>query len=153
MPDIAKLDFEEGALLSTFMLEEAAFGLEAATIQEIVKTGEIAKVYNAPAFVLGIRNLRGRIITVIDLAVRLGLRTEGSPIGEDSRLLIAEWRGESIGLLVDRVADTVVAEKHEVAPPPPDLNGIPSRLLWGVYQGHGKVVALLALENVLDTAT
>jgi len=150
MTDSEKLELGEGALISTFMLGDAVFGARASEIQEIVLAGDIAKVYNAPAFVLGMRNLRGRIITVINLAARLGLRGATGNSREESRLLIAESRGESIGLFVDRVSDTVVAEKHEISPPPPDMNGISSRFLWGVYQGHGRVAALLDLDAALD---
>ena len=69
--------------------------------------GELTPVRHAPDYVAGIRNLRGRIITVIDLCVRLGLGAV--EIGPESRILIADWKGEPVGLLVDRVADAIDA--------------------------------------------
>ena len=66
---------QEDLLIATFLLgEECVFGIDASMIQEVIMVGELRPVRHAPAYVAGIRNLRGRIITVIDLSVRLGTR-------------------------------------------------------------------------------
>ena len=69
--------------------------IDATLIQEVVMVGELTPVRHAPDYVAGIRNLRGRIITVIDLCVRLGLGSV--EIGPESRILIADWKGEPVG--------------------------------------------------------
>ena len=74
--------------------------------------GELTPVRHAPDYVAGIRNLRGRIITVIDLCVRLGLGSV--EIGPESRILIADWKGEPVGLLVRRVADAIAIEARAI---------------------------------------
>ena len=71
--DISNAKAEAELLVATFLLGEAIFAIDTALIQEVVMTGDLTPVRHAPGYVAGIRNLRGRIITVIDLRVRLGL--------------------------------------------------------------------------------
>jgi purine-binding chemotaxis protein CheW len=99
--------------------------------------------------VAGIRNLRGRIITVIDLCVRLGLGAV--EIGPESRILIADWKGEPVGLLVDRVEDAVAVEAGGLEPAPPNLHGVQMQKLLGVFPSGERLAALLDLAAVLDT--
>src|SRR5208337_4889093 len=97
---ISNPETAEDLLISTFQLgdDDGVFGIDATLIEEVVMVGELTPVRHAPAYVAGIRNLRGRIITVIDLCVRLGLGAV--KIGPECRILIADWRGEPVGLLV-----------------------------------------------------
>lgn len=141
----AKVD---GGLYATFLLGEAAFGVAAEQVQEVVRPGSITPVHHAPPFVLGIRNLRGKIVTVIDLAVRLDLGS--AEVGPDSRVLIVDWQGEPVGLLVDSVADTVAIDGEGIEPPPANVHGVQARHLRGVYRGTERLVAVLELGVVLQ---
>jgi purine-binding chemotaxis protein CheW len=141
---------EEDLLAATFQLggDDGVFGIDATLIQEVVMVGEITPVRHAPDYVAGIRNLRGRIITVIDLCVRLGLGFV--EIGPESRILIADWKGEPVGLLVDRVADAITVEAGALEPAPPNLHGIQMQKLLGVFRSGERLAALLDLAAVLD---
>lgn len=143
-------DFEgaEGTpLVATFHLCEGLFGVGAGQVQEVVRMGDLTPVHRAPRYVVGIRNLRGRIVTVIDLAVRLGLgAVDARP---QNRILIVESHGEPVGLLVESVADTIAVDQGEVVPPPPNVNGVQSQYLSGVIRSGERLVALLALDAVL----
>src|SRR5215831_15099468 len=92
---------DETLLVSVFQLGNAMFGIPAAQIQEVVQMGSITPVHHAPSCIVGIRNLRGRIVTVIDLGTRLDLGE--AERGPESRILIVDSEGELVGLLVDRV--------------------------------------------------
>jgi len=139
---------DNSMLVATFLLGEAAFGIDAQQVHEVVRVGDVTPVHHAPPSVVGIRNLRGRIVTVIDLCVRLGLGTV--TIGPESRILIVELQNEPIGLLVDKVAETVSAGAEDIEPPPPNLHGIQSKNLAGVCRGGGRLVALLNPATVLQ---
>lgn len=140
----------DGLLVATFLLGEAVFGIDAQQVQEVAKVGDLTRVHHAPADVVGIRNLRGRIVTVIDLRTRLELgKVTPSP---ENRLLIVDGHGEPLGLLVDRVADTFTARLEDLAPPPPNLHGVQSRNIRGVCQGGGRLVALLDHVVLLQPA-
>ena len=109
---------KEDLLIATFQLggDDGFFGIDATLIQEVVMVGELRPVRHAPDYVAGIRNLRGKIITVIDLCVRLELGAV--EIGTESRILIADWKGEPVGLLVDRVADAIAVRADDLESPP-----------------------------------
>lgn len=141
---------EEEILVCTFVLgNDGLFGLDATLIQEVVMKADITPVRHAPEFVAGIRNLRGRIITVIDLCVRLGLGAVNR--GPESRILIADWGGEPIGLLVDRVADAVAVEGGALERPPSNLQGVQMQKLRGVFRTGDRLAALLDLASVLES--
>lgn len=137
-------------LAATFLLGQAAFGLDTAQIQEVVRLDNVTPVRHAPAYVVGIRNLRGRIVTVIDLRTRLELGRVNP--GPESRILIVEAQGEPIGLLVDQVADTIEINTADIQPAPSNVNGVQGRHLGGVCRNGARLVALLDLTVVLQTA-
>ena len=145
---ISNSEVEEELLTATFELgSDGVFGIDATLIQEVVMVGEITPVRHAAEYVAGIRNLRGRIITVIDLCVRLGLGAV--EIGPESRILIADWKGEPVGLLVDRVADAIALEAGDLEPAPPNLHGVQMQKLRGVFRSGERLAALLDLAAVL----
>jgi purine-binding chemotaxis protein CheW len=148
---ISNPETQEDLLVATFQLgdDDGVFGIDATLIQEVVMAGELTPVRHAQPYVAGIRNLRGRIITVIDLCVRLELGTV--EIGPESRILIADWKGEPVGLLVDRVADAVAVEAGGLEPAPPNLHGVQMQKLLGVFPSGERLAALLDLTAVLDT--
>ena len=139
---------DDGSLVATFMLGEAVFGILADNVQEVVKTGDITPVHQAPAHVVGIRNLRGRIVTVLDLAVRLDMGSVNT--GPDNRILIVEWQNEPVGLLVDSVADAVPVASDDVMPAPSNLHGVQAYNLMGVFRHGERIVGLLDTGTVLQ---
>jgi purine-binding chemotaxis protein CheW len=145
---ISNTKVEEDLLIATFQLGAGVFGIDTTLIQEVVMVGELTPVRDAPDYVAGIRNLRGRIITVIDLCVRLGLGCV--EVGPESRILIADWKGESLGLLVDRVADAISVSADKLDPAPPNLHGVQMQKLRGVFRSGERLAALLDLATVLS---
>jgi purine-binding chemotaxis protein CheW len=148
---ISNPDTAEDLLIATFQLggDDGVFGIDATLVQEVVMVGELTPVRHSPDYVAGIRNLRGRIITVIDLCVRLGLGSV--EIGPESRILIADWKGEPVGLLVDRVADAITVGAGELESAPPNLHGVQMQKLLGVFRTGERLAALLDLAVVLGT--
>lgn len=139
---------DDALLMACFNLGAAAFGIDARQVQEVAKMGDLTRVRHAPPEVVGIRNLRGRIVTIIDLAIRLKLgRVTPSPA---NRVLIVDCQGEPLGLLVDCVADTMNVRAEDLAPPPPSLNGLESRSLRGVCRSEGRLVAILDHDALLN---
>ncbi len=138
---------EQQMLISTFFLGQAAFGLDTAKVQEVVRVGEVTPVHSAPGFVLGVMNLRGRIVTVIDLGVKLEL--DRREPGADSRIFIVDWQGEQVGLLVDRVAEAIVVDQADLKSAPENVRNMQSRQFKGVFQVAGRLAALLDMAAVL----
>ena len=138
---------EDALLVSVFRLGDAMFGIPAAQIQEVVQMGSVTPVHHALPYIVGIRNLRGRIVTVIDLGMRLEL---GEAVrGGDSRIMIVDSEGELVGLLVDRVDDTVFLHAENMSPPPPNLGALQESALRGVYRCPDGLVTLLDHSTIL----
>jgi len=133
--------------LATFSVGEAQCGIDILKIQEINKQTEVTGVPQSPDYVVGVLNLRGRIVTVIDLGLKTGL----SPItrDKDNRNIIVDSMGEHIGLLVDRISDVMSADPSHVEPPPANLGGIEVSYFEWVVKTEAGLIRVLDIERVL----
>lgn len=134
-------------LLATFYVRHALCALDAAGIQEVIRLGPVTPVRHAPAEVAGIVNLRGKIVTILDLGLRLGL--PAATPGRDARVFIIEDRNEFVGLLVDRVDEVVETDGAEWAPLPSNMSFLQARFFQGVCRIGDRVIALLNPAEVL----
>jgi purine-binding chemotaxis protein CheW len=133
--------------MSCFYVGSALCGIDIRVIQEMNKQMEMTRVPGAPSYVLGIMNLRGRIVTIIDLGKKLGLGE--SKKTEQSRIIIVNSREENIGLLVDRIADVVTTRWEDVDPTPSNIKGIKGKYFHGVCKAGKELVAILDIDTVL----
>ena len=137
-----------GALqMSCFYVGSALCGIDINLIQEMNKQMEMTKVRQARSYVLGIMNLRGRIVTIIDLGLKLGLAP--SKTTETSRIIIVNSRDENIGLLVDRITDVVTSKWEDVEPTPSNIKGVKGRYFQGVLKSSKDLIAVLDVGEVL----
>jgi purine-binding chemotaxis protein CheW len=142
------IEQEEGTtLISTFHLGDALFGIDALEVQEVVPLSKLTLVHHANEYISGIINLRGQIVTVLNLASKLDI--ERSTEQPARHILIVTWRGEHIGLLVDSVADVVPAEMERLAPSPANVSAVQQKFIKGVCQADRRLVAVLNLDAVL----
>lgn len=137
--------------ISTFYLGEVLFGIDINRVQEINKLSEMTKVPLAPAYVKGVVNLRGRIVTVIDLGYKLG-KNHAVDTGETTNIIV-ESKGEYIGLMVDRIWDVIQAEENSMNPPPANIGGIHGKFFKGVVQREKQLVGILDIERILADET
>lgn len=133
--------------LACFFIGSALCGIDINAIQEMNRQLEMTRVPQAPAYVLGIMNLRGRIVTIIDLGRKLGLAP--SKQTDSSRIIIVNSREENIGLLVDRITDVVKAKWEDVGPTPSNIKGMKGAYFLGVLKTSKDLVAILDVEEVL----
>jgi purine-binding chemotaxis protein CheW len=133
--------------LCTFYIGDAQFGLDILKVQEINKQMEMTRVPQAPEYVLGVLNLRGRIVTVIDLGRKLGLSQ--TILNDESRNIIVDFQDEYIGLLVDRIGDVVLAEWDKVESPPANIGSIQGRFFEGVFKAKENLIGVMDVEEVL----
>lgn len=137
-----------GTLLATsFEVRGALCALDASIVEEVVRLRRTTPVPHGPAYLLGVMNLRGKIVSVIDLGRKLDLGA-GEP-GEESRVYIVRDRAELVGLLVDRTADVIELEAAALEPPPANVRGVESRFVRGVGRAGGRLAAVLDPAAVL----
>jgi len=133
--------------LSTFYVGDALCGMDILKIQEINKLMERTEVPQAPSYVVGILNLRGQIVTVVDLGKKIGLAA--TDISDKSRNIIVNSKGEYIGLLVKQISDVIPADLDKVEPPPANIGGLQGRFFSGVFKTENKLVGILNVDEVL----
>ncbi len=97
---------------------------------------------------LGILNLRGRIVTVFDLGTRLALGSCRK--SDESRIIIVDDGSETVGLLVDQVADVIPIHQEAVQPTPANLNSLQGNFFENVYRSSDGLVGLLELDAILN---
>lgn len=131
----------------TFSLDEETFALPVEPVRQVVRVSNITRVPHAPRPVRGVTNLRGRVIPVIDLRMRVGL--DPSRISRHSRVVAVASRGRLLGLLVDAVHQVVHLDLNQVQPPPEDVMTIQSDYILGVYHQDDSLVLLLDVDRAL----
>ena len=136
--------------LSTFYVGDALYGMDILRVQEINRLMDFTMVPQSPEYVMGIMNLRGQIVTVIDLSKKLGLSE--TDLKDESRNIIVNDQGEYIGLLVDKISDVVRTDTDKIEPPPSNMGGVQSRFLQGVFKMDKNLIGILNVEELLKTA-
>ncbi|MBU3983688.1 MAG: chemotaxis protein CheW [Proteobacteria bacterium] len=116
-------------------------------IQEINKLMDMTKVPQAPSYVTGILNLRGQIVTIIDLGKKLGLGSTDTTLS--SRNIIVSSPGEHVGLLVTRFSDVISADTAKIERAPANMGGIQGEFFSGVYKTDDKLIGILDVNKVL----
>jgi purine-binding chemotaxis protein CheW len=131
----------------TFYVGEALLGVPIQQIEEINRHFDLTPVPHGPDYVRGVINLRGEVVTVVDLRTILGL--EPAELTRETRNVIVNFHGEHVGLIVDRVADVVAACSGDIDRLPANLSSADSRFYCGVYKLESELLALLDVEAVL----
>ena len=137
----------DGLEFATFYVGDLLIGTNILQVEEINRHLDLTPVPHAPVHVQGVINLRGEVVTVMDLRTILGL-----PRGEvtkDSRNVVVTSKGEQIGLLVDRIADVVRAATDHIDRPPANVNGVDGRFFRGVYKLDAELMVVLDIDAVL----
>ncbi len=142
-------DREAGELLTLVVLRLGAdrYAVPITSVREILRVGRVTPVNTAPEFVHGVINLRGVIVTVLDLRMFFGL--EPGPVGEGSRIIVAEGGGMAVGILVEQVEEIVDLPAALVKPPLSPAKGLVEDYIAGIVALNEQMVVLIDLEKVL----
>ena len=132
-----------------FMVGKESFGVDIGSVQEIVTVPEITMVPDTPDFLEGIINLRGKIVSVIDL--RKKLKFNGSGRDKKNRILVTEVDGKVVGLIVDEVSEVLRLNPDNIEPPPEIVSSVGVKYITGVGKLEDKIILLLDLGKVLST--
>ncbi len=139
---------DEVARWVTFQLENETYGINVEQVKEVLRVSEIAPVPGAPDYVLGIINLRGNVVTVVDTRKRFGLAPAETT--DASRIVIIEVEGQEIGMLVDSVAEVMELSLSAIETAPNVGNEDSSRYIQGVASQEGELLILVDVNRFLD---
>lgn len=134
--------------LATFYVGNALCGMDILKVQEINKLMQMTKVPQAPEYVIGILNLRGQIVTIIDLGKKLGLGE--TDLSQDPRNIIVNSEGGHVGLLVRQISDVVEADMEKKEHAPANMGGIQGEFFTGVYKTENELIGILDVDKVLS---
>ena len=131
----------------TFRLENEKYGINVMQVQEVLRVTEIAPVPGAPSYVLGIINLRGNVVTVIDTRQRFGLVS--AEMDDSTRIVIIEADEQVVGILVDSVAEVVDLETSDIESAPNVGTEESAKFIQGVASHDGELLILVDLNKLL----
>ena len=135
--------------LVTFYIGSALCGIDITNIQEInKKTSGLTWVPKAPEYVAGVLNLRGMIVTVVDIGKKMGL----SPmeLNKNSRVIIVHFHDEQVGVLVDQVSEVLSAKPDNIEPAPANMGGVQGGFFTGVVQTDKHLIGILDIKQALS---
>ena len=131
----------------TFYVAGHTFGVDVLRVQEVFRYQEMTRVPLAPPVVRGLINLRGQIVTVIDLRRRLGL--DDRPTDQPPVNVVVHSDDGAVSLLVDEIGDVVEVSEEAFEPPPDTLQGEARELVRGVYKLPRQLLHVLALRTAV----
>jgi len=132
----------------TFRLDNETYGINVMQVQEVLRYTEIAPVPGAPNYVMGIINLRGNVVTVIDTRERFGLPSQD--LSDNTRIVIIETDEQVVGILVDAVAEVVYLRQSEIELAPNVGNDESAKFIQGVCHKNDELLILVELEKLLS---
>ncbi len=133
--------------LVSFHVGNEEFGVDILRVQEIIRMVGITRVPNAADYVVGVINLRGKVIPIINLRKRLGMET--IDYDTDTRIIVIEFQDKVIGFIVDSVNEVIRIDKNITETPPAMVSGIDSQFITAIAKLSDRLLILLDLEMIL----
>lgn len=134
--------------LVSFNIGDEEFGVDILKVQEINRMVEITKVPQAPHYVEGVINLRGKVIPIVDLRKRFNL--EVKEYDKNTRIVVVDIEGAIIGMVVDSVSEVLRLPADTIEPPPEIVTGVNSEYIKGVAKLEDRLLIFLDLSKVVD---
>jgi purine-binding chemotaxis protein CheW len=134
----------------TFYLDKLLFGVELQGVQEVIRSMEMTGLPLAPAVVRGLMNLRGQIVTAVDLRRRLDL--EPAPEGMHSMNVVVRSEDGAVSLLVDEIGDVVEVDESSFEAPPETLRGSVRTMILGIHKLNDRLMHVLDIEKACQMA-
>ena len=132
----------------TFKLGKEYYGLSIENVLSIEKPSKTTRVPNVPAYIIGLINLRGDVIPVIDLRVKLGM--EKKQVDNDSRIIIVKEKGITVGLMVDSSKEVVDINKEDIDKPPTSDDNTILDYVSGIGKKGERLIIILDSLKLLD---
>ena len=132
----------------TFTLDDEEYGVEVLKVQEIIGYQGFTRVPSVPSFVKGVINLRGLVVPIVDLRIKLSMQEKA--YDNFTVILILEVRGKTIGAIVDAVSDVVNLKEDEVQATPDFASGVSVDFIAGMGRRGDKLIIMLDIDKVLN---
>ena len=141
---------QNNAQYSTFYLADFFFGVDVLRVQEVLRFQQMTRVPQAPEVIEGLINLRGQIVTAIDMRRRLGLPPRAG--GQSPMNMVIRTEDGAVSLLVDEIGDVLDVDAATYERPPDNLDASARELIRGVYKLKNRLLLVLDAERTVDLA-
>ncbi len=129
-----------------FIIGDEEYAIPILSIQEIIKPIEYTRVPQVPTYVLGVFNLRGDVIPLIDLRVKFNL--EPSRQNNETRYIVLKGEENTAGFVIDRLTEAIRIKRNRIDPPPETISS-DSRLIYGIGKRENSILTILRVEALL----
>src|SRR5574344_1391393 len=147
--DVKVVDFK----MVTFSLAGKDYAIDIMKVKEIVKAGRFTYVPNTLPFVLGVYNLRGEIIPIVDLRLFFNIDVPERKSGTLENMLIVSIAEQTFGIVVDEIDKVVGIQKSTIQPPHPLFGDINIKYIYGVVEANKRLYILLDIERIFGSKT
>ncbi|WP_321476869.1 chemotaxis protein CheW [uncultured Paludibaculum sp.] len=150
-PVIAAIDHLSSTQFATFFVDDLFFGIDVLNVQEVLRHQDLTSVPLAPTVVKGLINLRGQIVTAVDMRGRLGL-----PPREDQEAamnMVVRVQEGAVSLLVDEIGDVLEVAQSTYERPPDNLEATARELIQGVFKLKDRLLLILDTERTVDVSS
>ncbi|MFG0266702.1 MAG: chemotaxis protein CheW [Rhodopirellula sp. JB055] len=137
--------------ICTFYLDDQVFGIEVKSVQEVIRYQKMTEVPLADNSVCGLINLRGQIVTAIDLRMRLGLPNRDSD-KLPMNIIVRGDSGTTTSFLVDSIGEVEMIDPHNFERTPGTLNAIASEIIRGAYKTDDELILILDRERAMNVS-
>jgi purine-binding chemotaxis protein CheW len=135
--------------LVTFRVGGEEFGLDVFSVHEILSYQQPTPMPRAPEFVEGVLDVRGTLVPIVDLRRRF--ETPEVVYDQETRIVLVDFNGERLGLVVDSVTEVLRAPETAVSPPPAYIRGLAAEFVRGIVRVGERLVVLIDLDRILSS--
>ncbi len=132
-----------------FKIGTEEYGVEILKVQEILKLPKVTKLPKSLDYILGIIDLRGQVIPIINLSRKFGI--DDSDKNENLRAIVVDISGKKVGLAIDSVSHVIRIESRDIEAPPPVVRGISSRYIVGIAKVEAGFIVVLDIDQIFQT--
>lgn len=131
-----------------FKIGNEEYGVEILQVQEIQKLPKITTLPKSSDFILGVIDLRGRVVPIVDLSKKFKIESKGD--ADSKRAIFVEINGKKVGLAIDSVSHVIKVDSNEIEPPPPVVKGISGKYIVGIAKLDKGFVVILDINKIFS---
>lgn len=142
-----KIEVASSLQIVCFKIGNEEYGIDILQVQEILKVPKITKLPKSSTHIMGVIDLRGKVIPIIDLGKKFGIIAD---LSNSSRTIVVDISGKKVGLAIDSVSHVIKVDLNEIEPPPPVVKGISGKYIVGIAKLKTGFVVILDINQIFS---
>jgi len=142
-----KVEVVNSLQIVCFKIGSEEYGIDILQVQEIQKVPKILQIPFSKEHILGVIDLRGKVIPVVDLGKKFGIIAD---LSKSSRIVVVDIGGKKIGLAIDSVSNVIKIDTDKIDPPPPVVKGISSKYIVGIAKLNVGFIVVLDINQIFS---